>query len=81
MSSSSTLCFLLPYTRQIAIAIPPSRIAPPTPPTTPPIVFLDVSLKPALPELPLLPFNVALVDAAKTVLLVWVAVVKTPLLV
>ena len=63
------------------MAIPPSNIAPPTPPTTPPIVFLDELLKPELPELLLLPFKVALVEAAKTVLLVRVAVTRTPLLV
>jgi len=51
------------------------------PPTTPPIILLDVLLKPELPELLLLPLKVALVVAASTVLLVRVAMLTTPLLV
>jgi len=51
------------------------------PPTTPPIILLDVPLKPELPELLLLPLKVALVVAASTILLVRVPVLTTPLLV
>jgi len=51
------------------------------PPTTPPIMLLDVLLNPELPELLLLPLKVAPVVAASTVLLVRVPVLTTPLLV
>jgi len=51
------------------------------PPTTPPIILLDVLLNPELPELLLLPLKVAPVVAASTVLLVRVPVLTTPLLV
>jgi len=63
------------------MAMPPSRIAPPMPPTTPPIMLLDELLRPELPPLLLLPLKTGLVLAASTVLLVRVAVVRTPLLV
>lgn len=79
--SSSSVRFFLPYTLQIAKAIPPSKTAPPTPPTTPPIVFLDELLKPEL--LPPLPFSrpAVVVAAAMTSLLVREIVTGTPLLV
>jgi len=51
------------------------------PPTTPPIILLDVLLNPELPELLLLPLKVAPVVAASTVLLVRVPVLTTPSLV
>jgi len=51
------------------------------PPTTPPMMLLDELLRPELPPLLLLPLRTGLVVAASTVLLVRVAVVRTPLLV
>lgn len=55
--------------RQHTIAMPPSRIAPPTPPTTPPIIFFEDVLSPEPPEsLPPPLFRLAaLVTVAKPV--------------
>ena len=47
----------MPQTRQSTIARPPSRIAPPTPPTTPPITDLLVEERPELPDPPLPPLT------------------------
>jgi len=49
-SSSSRLRCLRPQIRQHATAMPPRRIAPPTPPTTPPITFFEDELSPELPD-------------------------------
>lgn len=42
----------MPQMRQATKARAPTTIAPPTPPTTPPITFLLVLLRPELPLLP-----------------------------
>ena len=58
----------MPQTRKKTIARPPSRIAPPTPPTTPPITDLLFDERPELPDPPLLPSSRAApedVDEAK----------------
>lgn len=39
-----------PQIRQHTIAMPPRRIAPATPPTTPPIIFFEDELSPELPD-------------------------------
>lgn len=52
-SSLSLLCLLRPQTLQATKAIPARRIAPPTPTTTPIMVFLALLLNPLLePEEP-----------------------------
>ena len=63
------------------MARPPSRIAPPIPPTTPPTIFLEDAERPELPGLPLLPLNPGApddeaADAAATTLLVVLAMLR-----
>lgn len=49
-SSSSRPRCLRPQIRQHTIAMPPRRIAPPIPPTTPPIIFFEDEVSPELPD-------------------------------
>jgi len=51
-SSLSRASFLRSQTLHITAAIPRSRIVPPTPTTTPMIVFLALVLRPGLPKSP-----------------------------
>lgn len=66
----------LPQSLHATTASPPSNIAPPIPPTTPPITSFCVLLRPVLPDDPLLPFKPgafvedAAADSTATTLLV-----------
>lgn len=69
-SSSLSLCRLRPQILQATKAIPAIRIAPPTPTTTPMIVFFAVELNPLLePELPELRAGDEVLEAADEVAL------------
>jgi len=50
-SSNPLVCLLLPHILQHTSAIPPSNIAPPIPPTTPPMTFFDEVERPPDPPL------------------------------
>ena len=72
-SSSLTLDRLFfPQIRKATTANPPSKIAPPTPPTTPPMIFFEESDRPELDPPELLPLRpgaleeLAEADAAST---------------
>lgn len=74
-SLSSVLALLfLPQILHATTANPPSKIAPPTPPTTPPMIFLEFEESPGLPPPPFSPLRPGVevedADAAATTLLV-----------
>lgn len=76
----------MPHILHAVKAKAPRSRAPPTPPTTPPIIFLELELKPELLLLALVPatrepVTRALVVTGTTVLVVLVAVIVCPLLV
>lgn len=82
-SSLSLLCLLRPQTLQATKATPASRIAPPTPTTTPMMVFLALLLNPLLEpeELELREGDEVPVEEAEDTDDVEVCVVATPLMV
>lgn len=82
-SSLSLLCLLRPQTLQATKATPARRIAPPTPTTTPIMVFLALLLNPLLePEEPeLREGDELLVEEVKGAVDVEACVVATPLMV
>jgi len=67
----------LPQMRQAVKPRAPSSRAPPMPPTTPPMIFLDELLRPELP--PLLPFAARAVVRALVVTGISVLVVLVPM--